>query len=187
MNENWGWLSSYFLNRTVLWGKVFVGNDNPFDKGYVYPYDQIKFLLNDPNVVALIVNQHHNCSHPKVLSMPMGISSSQGVKPFWQTLHSALKQGLKKKHLLFSAGSDYAYRPIIRKCIANNMGKDFEVFPKMRPSEFKLKIYESMFVLAMPGLGYDTYRLWETLYSGYVKIEMTIIQLFCYWGMNLFL
>jgi hypothetical protein len=166
MNENWGWLSTYFLNRTVLWGKVFAGNDDPFSKEYVYPKDQISFLLDDPNIVMLVVNQHHNCSHPKVISFPMGISSDP--KSFWNGIHNAMRYGLKKKHLFFSAGSDYAFRPAIRKCIAKNMGKDFEAFPKLAPATFKQKTFESMFVLAMPGLGYDTYRLWETLYSGYV-------------------
>ena len=37
-NENWGWASSYFLNRTVAWGlSMDKHNRGPFDKEWKYP------------------------------------------------------------------------------------------------------------------------------------------------------
>jgi hypothetical protein len=44
-----------------------------------------------------------------------------------------------------------------------------EVFrQKVDPLKFFEKVAESYAVLCMPGLGFDTYRLWETLVMGYV-------------------
>ena len=71
MDENWGWLSTHILNRTCLWGMGF-GKD-PRDSPYMYHTEQIKPFLDDPNLVMLVVNQHHNVTHPKVISIPRGM------------------------------------------------------------------------------------------------------------------
>lgn len=71
MDENWGWLSTHILNRTCLWG-VGLGKD-PRESPYMYQTEQIKPFLDDPNLVMLAVNQHHNVTHPKVISIPRGM------------------------------------------------------------------------------------------------------------------
>jgi hypothetical protein len=40
----------------------------------------------------------------------------------------------------------------------------------MGNEQFRLKLMASNAALAMPGLGYDTYRLWETLASGAMPV-----------------
>jgi hypothetical protein len=58
MNENWGWLSTHILNRTCMWGLKLV--DDLRDKNARDPAEQMKPFLDDPNLVMLLVNQHHN-------------------------------------------------------------------------------------------------------------------------------
>lgn len=65
-DENWGWLSTYFLNRTVPWAMSFDSVDSPFSKDFRYPQQQVQEVLDNDNIVALIISQHHNISHPKV-------------------------------------------------------------------------------------------------------------------------
>lgn len=168
-NENWGWLSTYFLNRTVHWGRVFDGEENPYKQEYKPPIEQIQSFLDNPNIVMMVVNGHHNCSHPKVISLPLGIAANP--KDFWVNMQKAVRKGLKKEYLLYSAGSDYAFRPAIRDCVAKNVGADFTCpKSKISPEAFRNSLFQSAMILAMPGLGYDTYRLWETLYSGAVPV-----------------
>jgi len=101
-NENWGWLSTYFLNRTVHWGRVFQGEENPYKPGYRPPIEQIRNFLDNPNIVMMVVNGHHNCSHPKVISMPLGIAANP--KEFWSNIQRAVRKGVKKEYVLYSAG-----------------------------------------------------------------------------------
>ena len=58
MNENWGWLSTHILNRTCLWGFNLIDDMRRGDSRD--PAEQIKPFLDDPNLVMLLVNQHHN-------------------------------------------------------------------------------------------------------------------------------
>lgn len=67
MDTNWGWLSTYFLNRTVAWALsldpyTHPGKAKPFHPKYKSPIDDVKELLDDPNLLMMVVNQHHNVS-----------------------------------------------------------------------------------------------------------------------------
>ena len=54
-NENWGWASTYFLNRTVPWKlSMGGGGKSPSDLGFAYPQDVLRGLLDDPNLVMLV-------------------------------------------------------------------------------------------------------------------------------------
>ena len=59
LNENWGFVSSNFPNRTAGWGQCC--NVMPRDK-------EVWDFLNHPKTLALVINQHSNISHPKVLT-----------------------------------------------------------------------------------------------------------------------
>jgi hypothetical protein len=167
MDENWGWLSTYFVNRTVPWALSLSKHPNPWSKDFPYCNEYMARVLDDPNLVALFINQHHNCTHPKVVSVPLGINDPKEV---WSSVQRAMRTSLKKDQLIFTAGSDYAFRPFIRQCITKNMGDSMVVNSKISTEAFRMKIVSSMAVLCMPGLGYDTYRLWETLGSGSLPV-----------------
>lgn len=163
MDENWGWLSTYFLNRTITWAMSFDSGPSPFSPKFKYCLDEMKAFLDNPNLVMLMVNQHHNCSHPKVISFPLGVNTPREA---WHTMHRVARNNLKKDQLFFSAGSNFAFRPDIRSCIASNIGSDMIASGKIDADSFRIKLATSYAVLTMPGLGIDTYRLWETLASG---------------------
>ena len=65
LNENWGWLSSNFPNRTAGWGKCCDRND----KLHKNLYD----FLDHEKTLMLVIGQHSNISHPKILTYPRGI------------------------------------------------------------------------------------------------------------------
>lgn len=172
MDENWGWLSTYFLNRTVTWAltlrNAHGGEDNPLHPKFTYPEDQMAFMLNNPNLVMMVVSQHHNYTHPKVISLPLGLVEA---KDMWHAMNRAARSGAKKENLLFSAGSNYAYRTKIRACVAENLGSAFTMTKeKVNKEAYRMKLLGSAASLCMPGLGYDTYRLWETLASGAMAV-----------------
>ena len=119
-NENWGWGSTYFLNRTVPWSMGFGQDADPFSPNYQYPDQALETILEDENIVALILNGHHNISHPKVISVPLGVQQGS-LRDMWAAMQKAARSGAKKETLMFTAGSNYAFRPAIRECIAKNM------------------------------------------------------------------
>jgi hypothetical protein len=45
-------------------------------------------------------------------------------------------------------------------------GDAITVQPKMSPDEFMRRMLASQMILAMPGMGADTYRHWEALATG---------------------
>ena len=175
VDENWGWASSYYLNRTVPWAMSFTDNDRPFSSNFQYPQEQIqKLVLDNENIVALIVSQHHNISHPKVISLPLGLESNM-AREVYASMMKAGQRGLKKEILLYSAGSNYAFRPAIRECIGRNFPKNdektfFASGVKADKETYRQRLTQSYASVAMPGLGYDTYRLWETLASGSMPV-----------------
>jgi hypothetical protein len=61
-NENWGFLSTMFPNRTAGWGRCC---DRPQDR-------LLHEFLDHPKTLMLIINQHHNMTHPKILTLPRG-------------------------------------------------------------------------------------------------------------------
>jgi hypothetical protein len=46
------------------------------------------------------------------------------------------------------------------------MGDNLHILHKTKPEIHVKKLLSSAAVLCVPGLGYDTYRIWETLLAG---------------------
>eukprot|EP01035_Chromulina_nebulosa_P022400 gene22400-29004_t len=166
MDENWGWLSSYILNRTVPWG-FGIGESNPYKPEHKYMQETLKEFLDDPNLVMLLVNQFNNITHPKVISIPLGVESPREL---WRSIHKFARLDVTKSNLLYSAGSNWAFRPSIRQCVAEKMGNLFIVNERLTLEDFHRRLINSYSVLCMPGLGYDTYRLWESLACGTMPV-----------------
>ena len=104
MDENWGWLSTYFLNRTVLWSSHLLPQNNLQFFGNVFPEEEISSFLNDPKLLMLLVNQHHNVTHEKVLSIPLGANDP---KLIWTILSQVVRKDLRKDKVINTAGSDW--------------------------------------------------------------------------------
>lgn len=99
LNENWGWISSAFPNRTHSWGR--------YPKNTLQKSEIMRFLNSD-KVVMLVVNQHHNISHPKLLVLPRGIPPGTN-KILWDALHHLVKKETKSA-LLVSYSSSWGPR-----------------------------------------------------------------------------
>lgn len=99
-NENWGFLSTTFPNRTVNWE-----DPNPeFD-------DHFKQFLDSSMVEMFLVNQHHNHSHRKLITMPLGIPQPVHLpKMLLDAMLTSAHDNIHKEWLLFGAMSDWGTR-----------------------------------------------------------------------------
>ena len=106
LNENWGWMSTTFPNRTNRWGR--------FPKPQQLP--ALQTFLDSPKTVMMVINQHSNFSHPKILALPRGIPLQwEGVaKIVWDALQYVLDMSLVKSHLLVSMSSSWGPRESYR-------------------------------------------------------------------------
>ena len=167
---NIGALSSGFPMRTKEWG----------------PYYQEKLLrsfLDHNKTVMLLVNQHSNITHPKIITIPLGIPTADfdgnSHRRFWD--HMRLYSRWRKTHLGFTASSDWKYRSGIMNCISRKFSKedlfDTVIFTsgkkmagRMTGDTYHKRLAMARFTVALPGLGYDTFRLWEALTFGTIPI-----------------
>jgi hypothetical protein len=159
LNENWGFLSTRFPNRTAGWGQCCVSKKD------MLVYD----FLNHEKTLMLITNQHTNVSHPKLLILPRGIPITWGTTRvmIWDIMRNAIaeEKSKPKNKLLFAASSKWGPRPQILRCISNKFRQlDFSGHSN-NPPEARLDRYEyyqtltrAYFGLGLPGLGYDCFR-----------------------------
>jgi hypothetical protein len=183
MNENWGWLSTNFLNRTITWSAAILGERNPYRATFVYAEDLMKPLLDNPNLIMFLTNQHHNFTHPKVLSMPLGLNDRKNT---WLMMKRVQIRGHIKTQLLFSALSDWGHRPAIVACVKQKMDPESvheNPYKALHYKEMKgavdtnlgklyylLEMANCRAVLCVSGLGADSYRIWEALAMGSMPV-----------------
>jgi hypothetical protein len=194
-NENWGLFSTFFPNRTTNWGSCCSKEFQSSSKDLLVPQ-----FLDDPHTLLFFTNQHHNLTHPKLLTLPRGIPiMNPGVdKMLYETMHQLLSfnnesngnnsnnsnthskkdtQQLNlastitnlyaKDNLLFTSSSNWGYRPKIIDCIHQKFLQepavkwnkyDSKLKGRLTPKEYYIQLGKSLFSLALPGLGYDTFR-----------------------------
>ena len=125
----------------------------------------------------MIVGQHHNLSHPKVISIPRGvpIQWQHTEKLIFDSIHT--NQAIDKSRLLFASSSSWGPRPQILRCISSKFTVDeFEghvdspltdmAQTKDDRARYYRKLSSAKFGLSMPGLGFDCFRTWELLTLG---------------------
>jgi len=130
----------------------------------------------------LVINQHSNISHPKVLTLPRGLPLTwdRTKQIAWQAIRENIRD-TKKQRLLFAAASSWGPRPQILRCISSKFSvEDFEghsAAPLANKGDSRLdrksyykKLAGSRFGLSLPGLGYDCFRLWEMLTMGSIAV-----------------
>jgi hypothetical protein len=157
-NENWGLLSTLFPNRTTDWSLCCLPKE----------YERLDRLLNNPKLLALFINQHSNYSHPKLLALPRGlpIHDDNAKQMIWDTMRLSSRQ--QKNSLLFTASSNWRFRPRIKQCIAKKfegeketvtfLGYNDSVIGRITPAEYYQRLAAARMSIALPGLGYDTFR-----------------------------
>lgn len=169
-NENWGWLSSHFPNRTGGWGRCC---EKPEQKKFIS-------FINHPSTLAVAVNQHSNLSHPKVIVLPRGlpVAGQHEERVLWDSMRAAFKSAPKSK-LLVSIASNWGPRPQIIKCISKSVSADlFDGHASQKKDKSlrkdKMAYYNRLAGartgVCLPGIGYDTFRAWEYLMMGTVAV-----------------
>lgn len=81
-------------NTVSIYSAWGFGFSEDFRTSRLNHMQQIQPLLDDPNLVMLFVNQHHNVSHPKVISVPRGVWRRSGWV-IWDEAAKALEKGLR--------------------------------------------------------------------------------------------
>ena len=161
-NENWGLLSTLFPNRTVDWGSM-----SPQEEKHILE------ILNHPKLVLFAVTQHHNMTHPKLVTFPRGMPLNVDRKrnTLFDAVHS-FATTTRKENLVFTASSSWEHRPYIAKCIAEKFaasGESNEISIRTGNKENSKRVrkvegeyYENLASartgMALSGLGADTYR-----------------------------
>ena len=173
LNENWGIFSTNFPNRTAGWGACC----NKQKDQIIYEF------LDHPKTLMMVVNQHNNMTHPKVITIPRGLPLTwdHTEKLVYDTIQFNLNN-IKRNKLLFSATSKWGKRGQIIKCISEKFTiNDFEGHidtidsqemkaTKTDRRRYYQKLGSAKFGVALPGLGYDCFRTWELLTMGTVII-----------------
>ena len=81
-------------------------------------YHLLSSFLNHPMTLALIVNQHHNMTHSKILTLP------RGLPIYWTHTEASVLDSMtyaveyvKKSVLLMATGSNWGPREYIHLCL----------------------------------------------------------------------
>jgi hypothetical protein len=160
LNENWGAFSTTVPHRTIDWGRW---DDLLALAGCTRT--QVLRYLDDPAVKAVVATSHTALSHPKIVSLPIGIA----VEPaqLLPLIHGGRPD---KTELLLLNNSGWGHRAAINaRVIANFGGALANTYHPHQP-DYLPSIVRSRFVLCPSGFGWDTYRLWETLMLGSIPV-----------------
>lgn len=101
LNENWGFLSTVFPGRVANWS---ICKCEKFPR----TAQLLQEFLDHEKTLMLVVSQHHNQSHPKILTLPRGIplhfpNTDQLV---FDAMSYSLRN-IKRTTLLFAAASSW--------------------------------------------------------------------------------
>lgn len=160
-NEHWGLLSTEFPLRTANRERCC----SPEETAAVYEF------LNHNQTLMLVVNQHHNFSHPKIVTLPRGLplQAPHSARLIWDTMRAIVQGRVPKDKLVSVPGSTSGFRALIADCVRRKFpAKDFTVgnasaglwhqgtLAERRAHYTNLAT--ARVGLALPGVGYDTYR-----------------------------
>ena len=107
-----------YPNRTAKWGRCC---DQPKHK-------LLHEFLDHPKTLMVVIGQHSNISHPKVLTIPRGLPLNwrHTEQMVWDSLRT-VQHTVKKTKLLFASASSWGPRPQILRCVSAKMSpNDFE-------------------------------------------------------------
>ena len=160
LNENWGAFSTTVAHRTVDWGSWA---EHLGDAGCAP--DQVRDYLDDPAVKGVVATNHTVFAHPKIISLPLGIDDGEDIL---EAVREAGRPAKVRELLLNNSGWGHR-RQINERVIANFGGRLENSYGLPRLAYFQA-IAASRFVLCPSGMGWDTYRVWETLALGAIPV-----------------
>ena len=186
LNENWGALSSEITNRTAYWGDII---RNTFGKHHGFDCDAVEvreLYLDSPNTLAVFTVQHQSIfDHPKVYSIPIGVANSPNRGDHFlsrlehqnETKKLSPEKDPRPKLLMINASPTATRQPQI-DAVIKNFRKDgvtvrntysYETSDKAQ-NEYYDEMSRSKFILCPSGLGYDAYRIWESISMGVIPV-----------------
>mmetsp|Transcript_30830 Transcript_30830/g.88028 ORF Transcript_30830/g.88028 Transcript_30830/m.88028 type:complete len:552 (+) Transcript_30830:72-1727(+) len=176
-DENWGLFSTWYPNRTITWQK-------PSDRFYT----TVERFLDCPEVNLVFHRQHFNFTHPKIVPVPLSTKDGgYDNDPVFLELRKPEAKTELKTAWLGMYSSEWGGRFRILNDFKVRYGDDLSTVEKVKetmrlrhphdkaPARVDQAAYlaglrGNRFQLCVAGLGFDTYRLWESQRVGTIPI-----------------
>jgi hypothetical protein len=157
LNENWGAFSGHIPNRTVDWGTMHgtLGDCT---------LEEVMEYINHNNTLGVFTAQFQQLDHPKVHSVPLGMTPNLRALPYWK-FRNRTQLLMMNANAPPSSTRRQPFESVIQNfngTIQNTYGGETE--------DYVSEILRSKFVLAPSGLGWDCYRNWEALAYGTILV-----------------
>jgi len=190
LNENWGTLSSEIPDRTHDWGDIL----KHWEEAKEVRCDpmEVKEYLDSPQTLAVFTTQHQALfDHPKVFSIPIGVANSRngGKALLKRLLRQQRKWKMDKEQnprtrlLMINSSPSPTRGPQMNAVIRNfkesghpegqniqNMYGKYEGGYEKQRNQYYADISNSKFILCPSGIGWDTYRIWESIVLGAIPV-----------------
>lgn len=125
-----------------------------------------------PKCVSLWFSTNVNYSHSKLIPIPLGIANIRNTKNIIYEDYLDIdldKQKQNKIYANFNLNTNYFHRyKALKKFIDNKLL--FLEKPKQSYINYLNNLVESKYTLTPWGNGYDTHRIWESLYTGSIPV-----------------
>jgi hypothetical protein len=178
INENWGAFSDPVPNRTVDWGK-WEGHFK--EEGCVM--QDLWYYLNHTNVSAVFTTTHQWLDHPKIFSVPLGVSGTNILTKLHETRVPNRRKLLvinqsPTKHQREDDECNKCWRSDIEERVISNFNGSIknEYIEYGNDNQFFEQLSTAKFILCPSGMGWDTYRTWEALVLGAIPILETFYR-----------
>jgi len=171
-NENWGWFSTWYPNRTAHWRET----STEFR-------DNVETFLDSPEVNLVFHRQHCNFTHPKIVPLPLSTKES-GLygDPIFAELSVQEKLNVPKSAWLGMFSSGWSGRAQIFNASVARFGSELVTIQSTNAGQghphqsfLKKETYLSAmrsdrFQICPSGLGADCYCIWESQRVGTIPI-----------------
>lgn len=170
MDENWGFFSTGIGTRTTKWinmtNHLRIHNAN---------YENVKHFLDSPKILFVVCNTHVDPmigAHEKIISFPLGIRDKEKL---FRKMVEISSKNITKTRLLLINNSGWGDRAKINAQVIQAFNNTIQnMYSKDKIAKGDEDHYyqtaRSKFVLSPSGLGFDTYRLWETILLGSIPV-----------------
>jgi hypothetical protein len=159
LNINWGAFSTTVPNRTIDWGQ--------WDSHLATERcsrERVLRYLDDPRVKGVVATQHTILTHSKILSLPVGVLNAQALRARIDGAHPTRSEDL----LINNSG--WGHRAEVNAAVSSNFGGRCANTFGVSEADYLEAILRSRFVLCPSGLGWDSFRVWETLLLGSIPV-----------------
>jgi hypothetical protein len=162
LNENRGAFSRDVKGRTVEWNHLATH----WSSWGCTDLDIFQYL-DHPNTKLVVTTQHQSYQHEKVVSIPLG------VYPFTKQaildhIHKSLPT--RDRLLMINDNGKNHRREILDTVVANFNHTVNNTYQSGNYRGYVEELQRSKFILVPSGLGWDCYRIWESLYLGTIPI-----------------